>query len=205
MSDEIEFKAVVRSRAIFDNLLRVLGPAERARLLAVHDVELQRAIDGVLDAVRAPKGAEHVSDHSAQAATECVQPVAPEVQERPAYVPTSLSASPPKSPVSLADVRPFNHNAPSYFCQDAADGGSVPSAIRAVLAAERWGLLTKQIVEGVNLLRPNTTEGLVSGALHAMCKRGELAREGFHKNYRYRLVPNVALARVGAPYGGVAP
>jgi hypothetical protein len=65
--------------------------------------------------------------------------------------------------------------------------GTVPGIIRSVLAQSRNGLLTREIISEVKAVRPNAVDGQISQALHFMRKRGELAREGFHKNYRYVL------------------
>ena len=188
--------SVARNRAIFDNLLRQLPPAERDRCLAQHADDLQRSIDGVLAVL--------------SATPISVRPRRAALATLPVNAPPAPVEPPPTSgpiPVPVAPVEPHNHNGQCEHVQQAveraADAGSVPSAIRAVLASERDGLLTRQIVEGVNVLRPQTDENQVSGALHSMRKRGEIAREGFHKNYRYRLVPNVALAVCG-PQGGAA-
>lgn len=184
--------SVARNRAIFDNLLRQLPPAERDRCLGQHVDDLQRSIDGVLAVL---SGAP------------------PSVRPRRAAAPLPVNApasdAPPTSgPIPVAPAEPHNHNGQCQHVQRAverAEVGTVPSAVRAVLATESTGLLTRQIVDGVNVLRPGTDESQVSGALHVMRKRGELAREGFHKNYRYRLVhlsPNAALmASVTAPGG----
>ena len=83
----------------------------------------------------------------------------------------------------------------------AADNATVPSAVRAVLTSERDGLTTRAVVEGVKILRPETEPAEVSSALHAMRRRGEVAREGFHKNFKYRLVSSLT----GLGSGIVAP
>ena len=49
-----------------------------------------------------------------------------------------------------------------------AEGATVPGAVRAVLASEVAGLLPRQVIEGVKLLRPETDDESVHGALHAL-------------------------------------
>lgn len=185
--------SVARNRAIFDNLLRQLPPAERDRCLAQHADDMQRAVDGVLAVLSGGPISVRVARPRVVAAS-------------PVNVPSD--APPTSGPIPVAPAEPHNHNGQCQHVQQAvasAEVGTVPSAVRAVLATEQQGLLTRQIVDGVNVLRPGTDESQVSGALHVMRKRGELAREGFHKNYRYRLVhlsPNAALmASVTAPGG----
>jgi hypothetical protein len=65
--------------------------------------------------------------------------------------------------------------------------GTIPGIIRSVLAQNRNGLVTREIIVEVKVIRPNTTDVAISSALHFMRKRGELARDGYHKNYRYVL------------------
>ena len=65
--------------------------------------------------------------------------------------------------------------------------GTIPGMIRSILAQSRNGLLTREIISEVKAIRPSAADQNISQALHFMRKRGELAREGFHKNYRYVL------------------
>jgi len=69
---------------------------------------------------------------------------------------------------------------------------TVPDAIRAMLAGNATGLLPREILQRLREDRPDVDEAAVHSALHSMRKRGELAREGFHKNYRYRLIPRTS-------------
>ncbi len=162
-------KQVERSRAIFTNLLRALPPVEREKHLTKHAEDLQRSIDGVLLDIDANP---------------------PPASGRP----RSRPMVPVQESLSIAERVPGDVHA----AVERADSATVSGAIRAVLASEKGGLLTRQIVEGVNVLRPDTDATLVSGALHQMRKRGELAREGFHKNYRYRLTDSGSLSNLGS-------
>lgn len=74
-----------------------------------------------------------------------------------------------------------------------ATTGTVPGAIRLILAKSPEGLTTYQITRAVQELRPDTAEGRVPTALTQMMSRKELEREGSFKNYIYRL------RRVAAP------
>lgn len=184
--------SVTRNRAIFDNLLRQLPPAERDRCLAQHADDLQRSVDAVLALLSGVPTSVRARPRFAAAPP-------------PVNAPVPIESPPTSGPIPVAPAEPHNHNGQCQHVQQAVasvEVGTVPAAVRAVLATESTGLLTRQIVEGVNVLRPGTDENQVSGALHVMRKRGELAREGFHKNYRYRLT-NLALS-LHAAQGGDA-
>jgi hypothetical protein len=155
--------AVERSRTIFATLLLQLPPADREEHLKRHVADLQRRIDGVLE----------------------------EIKARP---PVSVRVRRKTEPMPLATIERCHDAACGHVhaAVEPTDRATIPGAIRVVLANEKLGLLTRQIAESVKLLRPEldatTIEGQVYGALHSMRKRGEVAREGFHKNYRYRIV-----------------
>lgn len=76
------------------------------------------------------------------------------------------------------------------------DSATVPGSVRAVLANEKDGVSARAIVAGVLLLRPGTSDASVHGALHQMKKRGEIARTGFHKNFKYTLISSFGAAQV---------
>jgi hypothetical protein len=84
-------------------------------------------------------------------------------------------------PVFSINERP---NTRRYLTDDI---GTTPGTIRRVLAQFRDGLLTREIIEQVTAIHPRVNKGSISSALFFMCKRREIAREGFHKNYRYVL------------------
>lgn len=188
-------RTIDRNRAIFTNLLRQLPTADReAHLTRIADFYQERIDDLLLAIDGAPP--------SARSKPRPSRPV--EMAPLPAPALTAPAAS-----IPVVEPPPVEHvHAPD--CEhvreavERADSATVPAAIRAVLATENTGLLTRQIVEGVNVLRPGTDENQVSGALHVMRKRGELAREGFHKNYRYRLTGAGSLTSLGAGVLSVA-
>lgn len=68
------------------------------------------------------------------------------------------------------------------------DPATIPGAIRLVLAGASVDLSMRDLSDGVRRLRPDTTDPSISAALHPMIKRREIARSGFHKNYRYQLI-----------------
>lgn len=70
-----------------------------------------------------------------------------------------------------------------------ADPSSIPGAVRIVLGQHEKGLDMAALVDAVNEVRPKTAQPLISSAVHHMRKRGEIAREGFGRNFSYRLVP----------------
>lgn len=78
------------------------------------------------------------------------------------------------------------------------DSATVPGSVRAVLANEKDGVSARAIVAGVLLLRPGTSDASVHGALHQMKKRGEIARTGFHKNFKYTLIASFGVAQGSA-------
>jgi len=172
-------RTIDRSRSIFTNLLRQLPPVDRDRHLTKHADDIQSSIDDVLADL---DGAPPVS-----------------LRSRARGRPPGVSNTPmPQVPANDAGVatEPHVHDAACEHLHEAvakAEGATVPSAVRAVLASETIGLPPKQVIAGVKLLRPETDDESVHGALHQMWRRGELAREGVHKNYRYRLVPLTSL------------
>lgn len=141
-----------------------------------------------------------------------VRPKAPRpskpVEIPPTPGPSLVAPLAPVVPLPVVEPKPAEHvHAPDCEHVKAAItsvDATVPGAIRAVLATENAGLLPRQIIEGVRVLRPETPEESVHGALHVMRKRGELAREGFHKNYRYRLTGEGSLTSLGAGVLSVA-
>jgi len=161
-------KSVERIRAIYAQLLKQLGPTEREKHLARHAEDIQSAIDRVLATLSGDSQP-----------TSVRQP-----RER---------VSAPPVPPGLASA-PVERSAPCTRIHEAvehADSATIPGAIRAVLATEHDGLSTRAVIEGVKILRPDVEAGSVHGALHHMRKRGEIAREGFHKNYKYRLTASI--------------
>lgn len=69
------------------------------------------------------------------------------------------------------------------------DPKTIAGAIRCALVDAPDGLLVGDLVEAVNKLRGGETDQpSVSSALSAMVKRREIAREGFHRHYRYKLI-----------------
>lgn len=186
-----------RNRAIFTNLLRQLPTADReAHLTRIADFYQER-IDDVLAIL---DGAPPVS-----ARPKPPRPSKP-VEIPPSPGPALVAPLAPVVPLaivpSVVEPKLAEHvHAPDCEHVRAAItsvDATVPGAIRAVLATENAGLLPRQIIEGVRVLRPETPEESVHGALHVMRKRGELAREGFHKNYRYRLTGEGSLSSLGS-------
>ena len=69
------------------------------------------------------------------------------------------------------------------------DPRTIAGAVRSALADAPDGLLLGELVEAVRKLRSeDTDQPSISSALSAMVKRREIAREGFHRHYRYRLI-----------------
>lgn len=185
-----------RARAIFAQLLKQVSPAEREKQLARHVDDLQAAIDRLLVAIDVAAG---------DGATVSQPPVSRRKRGRPRKTRTPVLplAAVPAAPV-VEHVHAHGADAPCARIHEvvkAADNATVPSAVRAVLTSERDGLTTRAVVEGVKILRPETEPAEVSSALHAMRRRGEVAREGFHKNFKYRLVSSLT----GLGSGIVAP
>ena len=69
------------------------------------------------------------------------------------------------------------------------DPETLPGAIRGILAQHKDGLLTREIHAEVLKVRPKTAMVHVSATLVQMVKRGEVARNGFHRNFKYTLIP----------------
>jgi len=151
---------VTRLSSAFTAILRSLPPSEREKLLEKHVEHLQRLLDDALESV------------------ESMGPIS--VGRRPRVSNPPRGSAIPGSGTEMRSIREAVEH---------SDSSTVPGAIRAVLATETIGLLPRAIIEGVQTLRPGTIDTSVTSALHTMHKRGELAREGFHKNYRYILVP----------------
>lgn len=166
-------RTVERSRAVFTNLLKQLPATDRDLHLVRLGTFYQERIDDVLSAIDALPPPTSVRSSKRQRAS------------RPAPEPSAGALANPDSPPHVHDAT-CEH---VHKAVERADSSTVPGAVRAVLATERGGLYPRQIIEGVRILRPDTDEPSVHGALHAMRKRGEIAREGFHKNYRYMLTP----------------
>jgi hypothetical protein len=182
-SPEHPARTVERNRALLANLIKQMPSAERDRFLERHAVYMQGQIDLALGML-AVLGTEPPASRPGRKPKSYVSAAAPDVQ------------------VVRESALPCAHE------HEPVDASSVPAAVRAVLANERTGLLVPAIVAGVQLLRPNTMDASVHGAVFHMRKRGELVREGYHKNYRYALVSCAAL-RVpsaantnGEPTGG---
>jgi len=171
-----------RSRAIFTNLLKHLSSTDRDLHLARLADAYQERIDDVLLAI---DGAPPSGRQS--------RPRISRVPEAPP-APAPVEPTPADAPTAHVHTPACDHVREAVASVDA----TVPGAIRAVLATETVGLLPRQIIEGVRVLRPETDETSVHGALFQMRKRGELAREGFHKNYRYRLTGQGALSGLGS-------
>jgi hypothetical protein len=69
------------------------------------------------------------------------------------------------------------------------DTKTVPGAVRTVLIGHPDdGLLLGELFKAAKEINPKVTYGLLTGAVHHMIKRGEIARTGFHKHYRYKLI-----------------
>jgi hypothetical protein len=68
------------------------------------------------------------------------------------------------------------------------DPKTIPGAIRMVLARHPDGLRARELMAEVKKVRPETEDPSVSAALHPMVRRHEIARDGFHKSYKYSLV-----------------
>ena len=161
-------RTIDRNRSIFTNLLKQLPSTDRDLHLTKLADAYQERIDDVLAIL-----------DGAPPSGRASRPRISRVPEAP--VPG------PVSPASGEHVHTPTCEHVQAAVVERADNATVPGAIRAVLATESTGLLPRQIIDGVRVLRPDTDEASVHGALFQMRKRGEVAREGFHKNYRYRL------------------
>jgi hypothetical protein len=190
-----------RNRAILTNLLRQLPTADRDLHLTRLADFYQERIDDVLGALdNAPPS---VRPRGRPPIVRLAEPPAPTyVPTPPVIAPAPVVALPIAPPVVEHEHTPACEHVRAAV--EHADSATVPGAIRAVLATENAGLLPRQIIEGVRILRPETPEESVHGALHQMRKRGELAREGFHRNFRYRLTGQGSLTSLGAGVLSVA-
>ncbi|MBK7397123.1 MAG: hypothetical protein IPJ34_12675 [Myxococcales bacterium] len=166
-----------RARAVFDGLLNNLRPEDQAEHVAQHLKDLEDAIDRVLVAIEMdPRPTSPLrSGEIKQVTTPSGEPVPP---------PASRPKSKRFKQVGIFDAQ----DAGIEEAVARADVATVPGAIRSILERDAAGLLPRQIVAAVLLVRPATDEAAVHGALHQMRKRGEIAREGIHRNYRYRLI-----------------
>jgi hypothetical protein len=180
MYDHHSFK-FGRARAVFDGLLNNLRPEEQAEHVAQHLKDLEDAIDRVLVAIE-----QDPAPMALVQSAEARQPMPAGGQSRDQRTPPPGTRPKPKrvKQVSIFDT----HGAGIEQAVARADVATVPGAIRSILERDEAGLLPRQIVAAVLLVRPETEEAAVHGALHQMRKRGEIAREGIHRNYRYRLI-----------------
>lgn len=179
-------RTIDRNRAIFTNLLRQLPSADREAYLSRLADFYQERVDDIL----AQLDGAPVSVRPRQRPTPPVA-VRPAESVAPVQAVAEVPAAPAPAPAPIVEVaEPVHVHTPDCDHVQAAvhsDGTTVPSVIRAVLATERAGLAPRQIKDGVRLLRPETDDQDVDRALWQMHKRKEIAREGVHKNYRYRL------------------
>src|SRR5262249_49789194 len=70
------------------------------------------------------------------------------------------------------------------------DPSTIAGAIRVVLFKNSDGLKRPELSREVAILRPGTKPDDLASAIHAMIRRREVSREGYHRNYTYKLTPS---------------